>query len=821
MLANKEVLLSSQALGHQQNSIGPRGDSSLPEFPALRHHYNYNRTFLLHNAGMPGVLHISTLLECDMASDETLTLPRRMQALYADVIVPRHIAKAFTYLVPRALAQTIGVGSRVLVPFGRAMLDGVVISLNDRLSPEIKSASLREIHSLARGGQAATLPPALFDLSRKIAEYYAAPWGQCLRLIFSPMITRQISPTRYVATQQGRVALATGSCPDNLRPTLDRIARRATGILSSTIQPTRRVNAVQGIDDLINKSWIALIPSNQANVELHKPRRTLTVDEDDRRTPVDGILPTETLPEVDISWKTHVAQCLHSNHMRKLVLHAPWEQRLSRLADAIQQTHSMKRSTIILTGEIVRASWLRQLLLNRTGLPITLMHSASGSEQWQQGQGSTPSVVVGTRSAIFSPLQSIGLIWVEGEEDPALKEPQEPRYHAREVASLRAESEGALIVLASAHPSLESRFDTEAEIHHVPQEVAHQPTIELVDLRNESAGTLFSHTLIRAMHDALQNHAKILLFLNRKGYAGTLVCRDCGWVPRCNSCIVPLTYYRAVGRLTCRYCGRADGLLDLCPLCRTPRLSPVGDGTERVEAEGRRLFPQATIARLDGDTLRHSTSAQALWKGVRSGSWDILIGTQALFGREPLPRYGLVGVLQADSGLHVSDFRAAERTYHLLVDAVNLACPASTGGRVIVQTRLPTHHTIHALISGNPDHFYNEEFAARRLLHYPPVCHLADLSVTGTDLRIVEEAAKRWGAELEQIADNQEPLIVLGPVRTMRRRPKDRQQYRILVKGTALTTLRRRIHDSAQNMEREYRKGQIKFVVDIDPVENG
>jgi primosomal protein N' (replication factor Y) (superfamily II helicase) len=756
-----------------------------------------------------------------MAFDGNSPLPRRTEAFYADVIVPRHIAKAFTYLVPPALTQTIRVGSRVLVPFGRTMLEGVVISLNDHLSPEIQSASLREIRSLAHDGQAATLPPALFELSRKISEYYAAPWGQCLRLILSPMATRKTSTARYVATAQGRTALQAGLCPEYLKPTLARIARRTPGILPSTLQPTRQGNAVRGIDDLINKSWIELIPSNKANDELQNPRSKLTVDEYDRRTPVDGILPTETLPEVDSSWKTHVAQCLHSNHMRKLVLHAPWEHRLSRLADAIQQTHSMKRSTIILTGEIVRASWLRQLLLTLTGFPITLLHSSSGSDHWQQGQGPTPSVVVGTRSAIFSPLQSIGLIWVEGEEDPALKEPQEPRYHAREVASLRAESERALIVLASAHPSLESRFDTEAEIHHVPQEVAHQPTIELVDLRNEPAGILFSHTLIRAMHDALQNHAKILLFLNRKGYAGTLVCRDCGWVPRCDSCIVPLTYYREAGTLNCRYCGRAEGLPNLCPSCRTPHMSPVGEGTERVETEVRRLFPQANVARLDGDTLRNSAAAHALWEGARSGAWDILIGTQALFGREPLPRYGLVGVLQADSGLHVSNFRAAEHTYHLLVDAANLACPASTGGRVIVQTRLPTHHTVHALISGNPDQFYNEEFAARRLLHYPPVCHLADLSITGKDLRIVEEAAKRWGAELEQIADDQEPLMVLGPVRTMRRRPKDRQQYRILVKGTALTTLSRRIHDSAQNMEREYRKGRIKFVVDIDPVENG
>ncbi|MDF0675780.1 MAG: primosomal protein N' [Nitrospira sp.] len=775
-------------------------------------------TVLAKNTGVTGVLRISGLLECGMASDETSALPRRTEALYAEVILPRHIAKAFTYLVPPSLAQTIAIGRRVLVPFGRTLLEGVVISLSDHLATEIKSASIREIRSLDRDF---SLPTSLFELSRKVAEYYVAPWGQCLRLILPAMATRKPPPTRYLATAQGHAALKSGLCPGDLRPILDRIARRTPGILSSTLQPTRQRKVLRSIDALINKSWIELVPSNNATVRLQAPHRRLTLDEHDRRTPVDGLLPTETLPEVDSSWKTRVSHCLHSNHMSKLVLHAPWEHRLSRLVDAIQQAHSMKKSTLVLTGEVVRASWLTQVLSRLTNLQVTFARPPSESSRWQQGQEQVHSVVVGTRSAIFSPLSSIGLIWVEGEEDPALKEPQEPRYHAREVAYLRAETERALVVLASAHPSLESRFDPEAEIHHVPQEVAVQPTIELVDLRNEAAGTLLSHKLIRAMHEALQDHAKILLFLNRKGYAGTLACRDCGWVSRCDSCIVPLTYYREAGKLTCRYCGRADRLPELCPLCRTPHINPVGDGTERVEADVRRLFPQVKIARLDGDTLRRSASAHALWKGARSGAWDVLIGTQALFRREPLPRYGLVGILQADSGLHISEFRAAERTYHLLVDAANLAYPASTGGRVIVQTRLPTHYVVQALVSGDPNKFYTEEFDARRLLRYPPVCHLAELSVIGKDLSIVEEAAKRWAADIEQNARDQEPVMVLGPVPATHRRPKGRQQYRILVKGTAVTALSRRIHDSVQKMEREYRKGRIKFIVDIDPIETG
>ncbi len=752
-----------------------------------------------------------------MASEGSSTVPH-MELVYADVIVPRHIAKAFTYVVPSTLAQTLAIGHRVLVPFGSLILEGVVISLSNRPAIGITSVSFREIHSVVRDGQAAQLPASLFELSRKIAEYYVAPWGQCLRLILPPMASRTASSGRYVATAQGRAALEAGLCPDSLKPTLSRIARRTPGILSSTLQSTRRGNTRLEIDALINQSWITFLPMNDDHIDFKNPRKGLTGDEYDRQNPASGIPFTETLPEVDSSWKAHIADCLHSDQMRKLVLHAPWEHRLTRLADAIQQAYDMKKSSIVLTGEIARASWLKQQLSRLTNLQVILAHPSSEWCQWQQSHGQTPSIVVGTRSTIFLPLQSIGLIWVEGEEDPALKELQEPYYHAREVAGWRAESERALIVLASAHPSLETMFDSRADIHHVPQDPARQPMMELVDLRHESAGTPFSHKLILAMHEALRNRAKVLLFLNRKGYAGTLVCRDCGWVPRCDSCIVPLTYYREAGRLTCRYCGRAERLPDFCASCRTPRMSPVGDGTERVEVEVHRLFPQAKIARLDGDTLRHSVAARAVWESATSGEWDILIGTQVLFRRKLLPQPDLVGILQADSGLHVSDFRAAERTYHLLVDAVNLASPASAGGRVIIQTRLPTHHALQALISGNSHQFYDEEFAARRLLQYPPVCQLADLSVTGNDRKIVEEAAKRWGAELERNARDQEPLIVFGPVPAVRRRTKNRQQYRILVKGTALS---QRIRDSVQKMEQEYRKGKIKFVVDIDPIANG
>ncbi len=741
------------------------------------------------------------------------------QPLYADVIVPRHIAKAFTYLVPVALVQTLEIGHLVLVPFGRGTLEGAVISLSDRPPMGMQTTDLREIRSLAISAADAELSSTLFELSRKVAEHYVAPWGQCLRLVFPASRTRKALPLRYVVTDQGRAVFKAGSCPEHLRPILNRIARRSTGVLSSTLQHSRDRNSRRAVDALEKKSWIAITASK--NNEPESPRWGLkpSADEFDRGEQAGQTPLTTQLPAPDPLWVAHVAECLRVAQARRIVLHAPWEHRISRLAGAVQQAHAINKSAIVLSGEAARAEWLGQLLSTLTKLPITLSQASSGSDRWEEAQGRTPSIVVGTRSAIFAPLRSIGLIWVDGEDDPALKEPQEPRYHARDIACMRAEGERALVVLASAHLSLESKFDAGAETYTVQPEASRQPAIELVDLRDEPGGTLFSRRLAALMREALENKTGVVLFLNRKGYAGALVCRDCGWVPRCPSCAVALTYYREMGRLACRYCGAGGGLPDSCPTCRAPRLSPVGEGTERVEVEARRLFPHAKIVRLDGDTLRRSASARQLWEGVRSGAWDILIGTQVLFQREPPQQRGLVGILQADSGLNVPDFRAAERTYHMLIDAVSLARPASAGGRVLLQTWLPTHHAVQAVLSGEPDRFYGEELTARRLLSYPPACHLARLSVSGRDLRVVETAAKLWRKRLEQSRVSHEPVMILGPVPMMGGRPKGFHRYQLLVKGTDRALLCRRIHESVERMECEYRKGRVKFVVDMDPVE--
>ncbi len=755
--------------------------------------------------GLPGRHNFFTLLQWRMPLPDSRYPRPDTGRVYADVIVPRHIGRPFTYLVPRSLCSSLTVGHRVRVPFGHTTVEAVVIGLHDQRPAEVRPGALKEIHTIVSAPDEGGVPSSLLELSRRISQEYVAPWGQSLRLILPrrPGAHRAI---RYVATEPGRSALVSGYCPEHLRSLLTRIARRSAGVLAATLQSDR------GLKTLTNHGWIR--SSTEPEKITTKPRRPLSVGPD---MPLDG------LPEADPVLLDRLAAGIRRQQAATLVVQGTWETRLGLLTAAVGEARAAGKSVIIIVGEAARAAWLEAQIVR--GIRASIMSDGDrvtvGSSSTRPGmKGSDgPRMIVGTRSALFTPLRSVGLIWVDQEDDPALKELQEPRYHARDVARMRGAIDHTLVVLASSHPSLESITDPSVEVHSLPEASDQRPFIEVADLRLEPAGTLLTSRLLTAVREAVAKRAGILLFLNRKGYAGALVCRECGWVPRCSSCAVAFTYYREALKLGCRYCGLAEPLPDACPMCLASRLAPVGEGTERAYLEVQRLFPYAKVARLDGDTLRHSATASALWQGVRAGAFDIVIGTQVLFQREPLPRMGLVGILYADSGLHVPDFRAAERTYHLLTDAVDTAKPRHEGGRVLIQTLLPTHHAIEAVVSGKPGCFYEEELSARRLLGYPPACHVVSLSVIGLERRLVETAAMQWRQGLDRSTSEREGITLLGPVPALGGRPKGRHRFHLLAKGLHRETLLQAVRDSAAAMESGYKRGRLKFVVDVDPVD--
>ncbi|HSQ90930.1 MAG TPA: hypothetical protein VLM19_02015 [Nitrospiraceae bacterium] len=512
-----------------------------------------------------------------MISTQSVPPRAEPEALFADVIVPRHLAGPFTYTVPSSLRPTLRIGHRVLVPFGRSILQGAVIALSHVLPQGLDRARLKEIRSLLPEGVATDVSSNLFQLSRQVAEQYVAPWGQCLRLVLPPAPKPRTQVSRYELTEQGRATLATRkSCSMKARALLTRLGKKPSGLRRSSRSP--------GLGDLLDdfkvRGWVVEVLDPPPNSTV--PLTQLTRPANQLRLNVTAPL----IPDPTMSWSEPLFNALKKQQPTRVLVQAPWTDRLKLLQQAVHLMLDCGRTILIIVGEAERAQWVAGLIRDeKEGIDPVCFHSGLSdqlkAEMWSQIQRQIVRVVVGTRSAIFLPLTAIGTIWIEGEEDAALKEPQEPRYHAREVAWLRAQDEQAVLVLSSAHPSLETKDAVEQRgivVHH-PLPSRARPNVQVVDLRDHGRGTVLSQPLVWAIGDAISRRAGVLLYLNRKGYAGALVCRDCGQVPRCPTCRVALIYSRQAGRMLCSYCGNVTPLPETCVFCSGPRMQLIGEGT--------------------------------------------------------------------------------------------------------------------------------------------------------------------------------------------------------------------------------------------------
>ena len=767
-----------------------------------------------------------------------VTPPRtESEVLFADVIVPRHLAGPFTYIVPLSLRPTLQIGHRVLVPFGRSILQGAVIALSQVLPQGLDRTRLKEICSLLTEGAATDVSSNLFQLSRQVAEQYVAPWGQCLRLVLPPVSKPRAQVSHYELTEQGRVALSAQElCSVKARALLTRLGKKPSGLRRSSRSP----GPADLLHDLKARGWVAEIQALPLATMAPFIQQNRLASQDD------SDISASLTPDPAMSWAEPLFQALKGPGSKQVLVQAPWPDRLKLLQRAIRLVLDRGQTVLIIVGETERAQWVAGLIRNdEAGISPVCFHSGLSdqlkSEMWDQIHRQAVRVIVGTRSTIFLPLTAIGAIWVEGEEDAALKEPQEPRYHAREVAWLRAQGEQAVLVLSSPHPSLE----TKAAVEHrgiflrniMPSDA--RPNVQVVELRDYGRGTVLSQRLVQAIGQAIGRRAGVLLFLNRKGYAGALICLDCGQAPRCPACHVALMYSRQAARLSCSYCGDTASIPETCGSCSGPRMQLIGEGTERVEEDAKRLFPQASVIRLDGDTMRRPAQAEALWRRIEQGRWDIIVGTQLLLRHGPLPTMGLVGIVQADAGLNVPDFRSAERTYHMLLDAVSLADPAGAGGQVIMQTCLSSHHAIQAVAKNDESVFFLEELSQRAALGYPPSVNLIALLASGTNEKMVRDAAMAWVARLtacsspcvagkavsakvsatDQSIGRSDRLTVLGPVPSPVPRLRGRYRWQILVKSSEREAGLEAVRITVKEMERTYLRRAIKFDVDVDPIE--
>jgi primosomal protein N' (replication factor Y) (superfamily II helicase) len=486
------------------------------------------------------------------------------------------------------------------------------------------------------------------------------------------------------------------------------------------------------------------------------------------------------------------------------------------------------KTSLILVPEIGLTPQLTERFTHRFPGLTAVIHSSLTKKQrideWLRiFQGRAP-IVIGTRSAVFAPLENIGLIVIDEEHETSYKQEEIPRYNARDTAIVRAKFAHAAVVLGSATPSMESFRNAEAkkfEYIALTSRVEDRPLpeVEIVNMRDEYSAegkqVIFSRRLLQAIAERLERREQIMILLNRRGYAAFLLCRHCGFTFQCGSCSVALTYHKKIDKLLCHYCGSARRPPAKCTECGSEYVYYIGEGTERLEADLKSLFADARIGRLDRDTMRHMRDFDRVLGGFRNGELDILVGTQMIAKGHDFPRVTLVGVLAADAALSLPDFRAAERTFQLLTQVAGRSGRGDRPGEVIIQSYFPDHYTFQLACTHRFEDFYARESRYRKAMFYPPFTALAGIMILDRDPGKAARMARDVSAFLDSVRTAS--VRILGPAPAPLERIKQLHRHQLLIKAGSRTALHRMLEQLQEYLE-DQKVGATKVITDVDPV---
>ena len=495
---------------------------------------------------------------------------------------------------------------------------------------------------------------------------------------------------------------------------------------------------------------------------------------------------------------------------------------------AVEHFIAAGKSSLILIPEIALTPQLTDRFSQRFPRRIATLHSSLTKRQrideWLRIYAGEASIVIGTRSAVFAPLENLGLIVVDEEHETTYKQEEVPRYNARDTAVMRAKLARAVVVLGSATPSMESFHNAESGKYRqlsltTRVEDRAVPDVEIVNMREEYAAegkqVVFSRRLLQAVAARLERHEQTMILLNRRGYAAFLLCRRCGYNFQCNACSVAMTYHRSIDKLLCHYCGLARRPPARCPECDSEYIHYVGEGTERLEHDLTKLYPDARIGRVDRDTMRHMRDFERVLGGFRDGEIDVLVGTQMIAKGHDFPRVTLVGVIGADAPLAFPDFRAAERTFQLLTQVAGRSGRGDQKGEVVIQSYFPDHYTFQLAVTQRFEDFYARETRYRKAMFYPPFTALAGVMVVDRDPSRAATLARTVGEFLDSVRTN--AIRILGPAPAPLEKIKRVHRHQLLIKSASRSALHHMLSRLEQYIE-EQKIGPTRVTIDVDPV---
>jgi primosomal protein N' (replication factor Y) len=801
-----------------------------------------------------------------------------------EVVVALPVPTRFTYQVPPTFWPEIAIGKRVLVPFGRRRVTGYILK-TDCARPD---ATLKAI--VAVMDDQPLFPPQMLPFFEWIAEYYIHPLGEVMQTAL-PGGINVAEQTHYLLTESGRLAmanaelssweqavfekLARGPCrvaalrelagtsfsPSALnawerkgwivreqaltggrtRPKLTRYVRSVPhSDIQSGLSPVRqaildsvRVAGALSIEELKSK-----IPTAAQVVRaMARDQQVLIEQREIYRDPLGAPILPDRPPELTAEqhaaidtmgaalgkgYRTFLLSGVTGSGKTEIYLH------LAALA------LSQGLAVLVLVPEIALVTQTVRAFRARFGECIALLHSGLSNgerfDQWQRIRRGEATIAIGARSAIFAPFARLGVIIVDEEHDDSYKQEGMLHYNARDLAVVRASQQGAVAVLGSATPSLQSAYNAATGkfqqinlFERVDQRALPEILIQDLTAVREEQGMrrYLTPALIEAIGETLARKEQVLLFLNRRGFSNTLVCGACGQVVRCDHCDISLTYHQKINAYQCHYCGYSRAAATRCSACGSHRIKRLGLGTERLEDYIRKLFPTASVSRMDRDSTRRKGALLKILKDLRDRKIDVLVGTQMVAKGHDFPYITLVGIICADLSLSLPDFRAGERTFQILAQVAGRAGRGNAPGRAILQTFNPLHFSIASAREQDYDAFYRQEIAFRKALDYPPFTRMIQIRISGRNEKNVAAYALRM-EEVSRTIIQRHPdyacLTLLGPIASPLHRISDRYRWQLLIKGTPVARLHGFVRQLLFGPQPMAGKGDVSVTVDVDPV---
>jgi len=798
--------------------------------------------------------------------------------LYCDVSLPVPLDQPFTYSLPETLRHRVQPGCRLVVPFGTRKLTGVILRCHDE-KPDVPT---REAFRLIDSQP--VLDAELLALGRWIAGYYCSQLGEVLRGML-PLASEIRRGKIYSLTDAGRDAarqLMLDASPDDpvtqilrmleKRPLSAAYLAKAFPLAQNALRSLERkkfiiVEQVQTERDPLrapaDRLRIELAAGNTEGVRLTKPERELLAFLDlhpgshnvkDLESLIANVSPAaralarkglvkltpETSPIAPAMQRPphalnpaqqaafdQIDAAIQSQQFHTFLLHGVTGSGKTEVYLKAIDSLPPGRGALLLVPEIALTPAMAGQFFSRFGDRVAILHSAftdtERTDQWRRIRSGAASVVVGTRSGVFAPVRNLGLIVVDEEHDGSYKQEENPRYNGRDVAIVRAQAAGACVILGSATPSLETRYNADKGKYTLLElpgriEARPMPTVQLIDMREEFLETRKQETFSRKMIDAitgrLENGEQTIVLLNRRGFSSFVACRACGERVECINCSLTLTFHKRDRRLLCHCCGYAEKVPSVCPKCASEHVYFLGMGSEKVEEELHRAFPAARIARLDRDTVTGKRHYETILQEFREGNYDILVGTQMIAKGHDIPNVTLVGVVSADVGLGMPDFRAAERTFQLLTQVAGRAGRGTVPGIVLIQTINPDHYAVRMAAAQDYQAFYEKELHFRRMMHYPPFSAMANVLVRAEK----KEVAMRMSSELALLlSPPPEKLKIMGPAEAPVPRLKNEYRYQFLIKASSRKSLSELLQN-VRSFALQHKWGATALVIDVDPL---